>query len=138
MARFETGGLWLADHAPAAAGLTLLLLGATVAPSALPLAWAALALAFFGWVAEADGLAVPRPGRVPIRAVGCWETPLAFTVRRGGSMLLFSREENGTDREVLDRGAATGPGSCPSCRGPAGGPAAGRRSRACASSTTSA
>ena len=96
MSRFGTAGLWLADHALAAAGLVLLLLGVTGLPSALPLAWLALALAFFGWVAEADGVTLPRPGRVAIRTVGCWETPLAFTVRRGGTLLLFSREEDPT------------------------------------------
>jgi hypothetical protein len=122
MARFQAPGLWLADHALAAAGVGLLFLGATVLPSLLPLGWAALGLAFFAWVAEADGLAVPRPGRVPIRAIGCWETPFAFTVRRGGSMLLFSRDEDGTDggwsddytiRERPFQRGGDGPGELP-------------------------
>jgi hypothetical protein len=86
--------LWLADHALVASGLGLLVLGATVSPLALPLGWAALGLAFFAWVAEADGVAMPRPGRVAIRTCGCWETPLAFTVRRGGRVLFFVREED--------------------------------------------
>ncbi len=94
MARLEASALWLADHALAIAGLGLLLLGVTVLPSALPLGWAALVLAFFCWVAEADGVAVPRPGRAPIRTCGCWETPLAFTVRHRGAVWLFSREED--------------------------------------------
>ena len=75
-------------------GLVLLVIGATGVPVALVLAWTALALAFIGWVAEADGLAVPRPGRVPIRSYGCWETPLAFSVRHAGRELLFNREED--------------------------------------------
>jgi hypothetical protein len=58
------------------------------------LGWTALAVAFFAWVAEADGVAVPRPGRVAIRTVGCWETPLAFTVRRGDRVLFFVREDD--------------------------------------------
>jgi len=87
-------GLWLADHGLAVVGLALLVVGATAWPLALPLGWAALGLAFFAWVAETDGVAVPRPGRVAIRACGCWETPLAFTVRRGDRVLLFVREDN--------------------------------------------
>ena len=66
----------------------------SASPPALSLGWAALGLAFFAWVAEADGLALPRPGRVAIRTCGCWETPLAFTVRRRNRMLLFVREED--------------------------------------------
>jgi hypothetical protein len=87
-------GLWLADHALAAGGLALLALGATAWPLALPLGWTALGLVFLAWVAEADGVAVPRPGRVAIRTCGCWEIPLAFTVRRGDRVLFFVREED--------------------------------------------
>jgi hypothetical protein len=87
-------GLWLADHGLAVGGLALLVVGAAAWPLALPLGWAALGLAFFAWVAETDGVAVPRPGRVAIRACGCWETPLAFTVRRGERVLLFVREDD--------------------------------------------
>jgi hypothetical protein len=87
-------GLWLADHALPLGGLALVALGATGLPTALALGWAALALAFFAWVAEAEGIAVPRPGRVAIRPLGCWQVPLAFTVRRGRRVLLFTREEN--------------------------------------------
>jgi len=90
-------GLWLADHALPLGGVALVALGVTGLPMALPLGWTALALAFFGWVAEAEGIAVPRPGRLAIRPLGCWETPLAFTVRRGRRVLLFTREENGED-----------------------------------------
>jgi len=86
-------GLWLADHGLAAGGLALLVLGATAWPLALPLGWTALVLAFFAWVAEADGIALPRPGRAVIRTYGCWETPLAFAVRHGGAVLLFTRDE---------------------------------------------
>jgi hypothetical protein len=92
-------GLWLADHGLAAGGLALLVLGATAWPLALPLGWTALGLAFFAWVAETDGIAVPRPGRAVIRTYGCWETPLAFTVRHGDAVLLFTRDEE------PDRGA---------------------------------
>jgi hypothetical protein len=92
-------GLWLADHGLAGAGLALLVLGATAWPLALPLGWTALGLAFFAWVAEADGIALPRPGRAVIRTCGCWETPLAFAVRHGDVVLLFTRDEE------PDRGA---------------------------------
>ena len=87
-------GLWLADHVLPAAGLALLVLGSTAGPLVQALGWAALGLAFFAWVAEADGLALPRPGRVAIRTCGCWETPLAFTVRRRDRVLFFVREED--------------------------------------------
>ena len=90
-------GLWMADHALALGGLALVALGATGVPMALPLGWAALAVALFAWVAEAEGIAVPRPGRVAIRPLGCWDTPLAFTVRRGRQVLLFTREEREED-----------------------------------------
>lgn len=93
MLRNETA-LRLLDGALPVLGLGLLLIGATGEPLALPLAWMALGLAFFCWVAEADGLAMPRPGRVPIRPYGCWETPLAFSVYHQGRELLFSREED--------------------------------------------
>jgi hypothetical protein len=86
-------GLWIVDHALPATGLALVVLGATAWAPAFSLGWTALALVFFGWVAEADGLALPRPGRAPIRTRGCWETPQAFTVRHRGTVLLFSRDE---------------------------------------------
>jgi len=87
-------GLWLADHGLVVGGVALLVLGATAWPLALPVGWTALGLAFFAWVAETDGVAVPRPGRVAIRTCGCWETPLAFTVRRGDTVLFFVREDD--------------------------------------------
>jgi hypothetical protein len=60
----------------------------------MSLGWAALAIAFFAWVAEADGLlALPRPGRVVIRPGGL-EPPLVFSVRRGERVLLFVCEED--------------------------------------------
>jgi hypothetical protein len=62
-------------------------------PIALPLGWTALVLAFFAGVAEADGIALPLPGRAVIRTQGCWETPLAFGVRHGDEALLFTRDE---------------------------------------------
>ena len=93
MLRNETA-LRMLDLALPVLGLGLLLIGVTAEPLALPLAWTALGLAFMGWVAEADGLALPRPGRVPIRPYGCWETPLAFSVRHQGRELLFNREED--------------------------------------------
>jgi hypothetical protein len=86
-------GLWVADRALVVAGLGLVGLGAWAWPLALPLGWMALGLAFFAWVAEADGIALPRPGRVAIRTRGCGETPLDFTVRHGKAVLLFTREE---------------------------------------------
>jgi hypothetical protein len=93
MVRRQTA-LRLLDGALPVLGLGLLLVGATAEPLALPLAWTALGLAFMGWVAEADGLALPRPGRVPIRSYGCWDTPLAFSARHQGRELLFCREED--------------------------------------------
>jgi hypothetical protein len=117
--------LRLADHALPAAGAGLLLLGVTALPSALTPGWAALALAFFAWVAEADGLAVPRPGRVPIRTYGCWETPLAFTVRHRGRLLLFSREDDpaggGWSSEYTVREGTAGAGVDPRWEMPAPG-----------------
>jgi hypothetical protein len=87
----------MADHALVLGGLVLVSLGATGWPVGLALGWAALGLAFFTWVAEAEGIAVPRPGRVAIRPLGCWEVPLAFTMRRGHRVLLFTREEDAED-----------------------------------------
>jgi hypothetical protein len=110
--------LRIADHALPAMGVGLLLLGVTALPPALTPGWAFLALAFFAWVAEADGLAVPRPGRAPIRVYGCWETPLAFTVRHGGGQLLFSREEDpggggwSSEYTVRERAACAGVDPC--------------------------
>jgi hypothetical protein len=86
-------GLRLADHGLAVGGLVLVVLGTTAWPLALPLGWTALVLAFFAGVAEAEGIALPRPGRAVIRPYGCWETPLAFAVRHGGEALLFTRDE---------------------------------------------
>ena len=90
----NASALGLVDGVLPCAGLALLLVGVSAVPQLLPLAWLALGLAFAGWVAEADGLWVPRPGRLPIRAYGCWETPLAFSVRHQGRDLLFSRDED--------------------------------------------
>lgn len=86
-------GFWLADHGLAMGGLALLAVGAATSWWAMSLGWAALAIAFFAWVAEAEGFAVPRPGRVAIRRGG-FDTPLAFTVRRGERVLLFVCEED--------------------------------------------
>ena len=86
--------LWLVDHGLAGSGLALLTMGATVWPLAVPLGWTALWLGFFAWVAETDGIAVPRPGRVAIRTGGHFDIPLAFTVRRGERVLLFVCEED--------------------------------------------
>jgi hypothetical protein len=80
----------------------------------MSLGWAALAIAFFAWVAATEGLALPRPGRVLIRVCGCGESPLAFTVRRKDKVLLFVQQDD-PDGEgwsdvyaVLDR--SNGPG----------------------------
>jgi hypothetical protein len=86
-------GFWLADHALAMGGLALLLVGAVTSWWAMSLGSAALAIAFFAWVAEADGFALPRPGRVAIRPGGL-EPPLVFSVRRGERLLLFVCEED--------------------------------------------
>ncbi len=74
-------------------GLALLAVGAATSWWAMSVGSAALAIAFFAWVAEADGFAVPRPGRVAIRTGG-GEIPFAFKVRRGERVLLFVREED--------------------------------------------
>jgi hypothetical protein len=87
-------GFWLADHGLAMGGLVLLAVGAATSWWAMSLGWAALAIAFFAWVAEADGFAVPRPGRVAIRTGGAFDIPLAFSVRRGERVLFFVREED--------------------------------------------
>ena len=86
-------GFWLADHGLALGGLALLAVGAATSWWAMSLGWAALAIAFFAWVAEAEGFAVPRPGRVAIRRGGC-DIPLAFKVGRGERVLLFVCEED--------------------------------------------
>ena len=86
-------GFWLADHGLAIGGLALLAVGAATSWWAMTLGWAALAIAFFAWVAEAEGFAVPRPGRVAIRRGG-FDIPLAFKVRRGERVLLFVCEED--------------------------------------------
>jgi hypothetical protein len=86
-------GFWLADHGLAVGGLALLAVGAATSWWAMSLGWAALAIAFFAWVAEAEGFAVPRPGRVAIRGGG-FEIPLAFKLRRGERVLLFVCEED--------------------------------------------
>jgi hypothetical protein len=86
-------GLWLADHGLAVGGLALLAVGAATSWWAMSLGWAALVIAFFAWVAEADGFAVPHPGRVAIRPGGL-EPPLSFSVRRGERVLFFFCEED--------------------------------------------
>jgi hypothetical protein len=87
-------GFWLADHALALGGLALLAVGAATSWWAMSLGWAALAIAFCAWVAEADGLlALPRLWRVAIRTGGL-EPPFAFSVRRGARVLLFVCDED--------------------------------------------
>jgi hypothetical protein len=107
-------GFWLADHGLAMGGLVLLAVGAATSWWAMTLGWAALAIAFFAWVAETDGLlALPRLGRVAIRTSGL-EPPFAFSVRRGARVLLFVCDED-PERgvwsdvyTVLDRPKGTG------------------------------
>ena len=85
---------WLADHGLPMGGLALLVVGAATSWWAMSLGWAALVIAFFAWVAEADGLlALPRLGRVAIRTGGL-EPPFAFSVRRGARVLLFVCDED--------------------------------------------
>jgi hypothetical protein len=90
-------GFWLADHGLAIGGLALLAVGAVGAATswwATSLGSAALAIAFFAWVAEVDGLlALPRLGRVAIRTGGL-DIPVSFSVGRGERRLLFVREED--------------------------------------------
>ncbi len=88
-------GFWLADHGLPIGGLVLLAVGATTSWWAMTLGWAALAIAFFAWVAELDGLLVlPRPGRVAVRRGSGFDIPLSFKVRRGDRVLLFVREDD--------------------------------------------
>ena len=88
-------GFWLADHGLAMGGLALLAVGAATSWWAMSLGWAALAIAFFAWVAEAEGiLALPRPGRLAIRTDFGFDIPFAFKVRRGERVLLFVREHD--------------------------------------------
>jgi hypothetical protein len=86
-------GFWLADHGLAMGGLALLAVGAATSWWAMSLGSGALAIAFFAWVAEAEGFAVPRPGRMAIRRGG-FDIPLAFKARRGERVLLFVCEWN--------------------------------------------
>jgi hypothetical protein len=58
----------------ALAGVVLLVLAGSAGSAswmANTLWWMLLTLAFFARVAEADGLALPRPGRVAVRTTGC-------------------------------------------------------------------
>lgn len=73
--------------------ISLLAAGLYAGPVVAGFGWLALVLAFFAWVAEADGIALPRPGCLAIRTTGCWETPLAFTVRHRDRVFLFARED---------------------------------------------
>ena len=123
-------------------GLALLAVGAATSWWAMSLGWAALAIAFFAWVAEAEGLlALPRPGRVAIRPGGGFDIPLAFNVRRGERVLFFVCEED-PERggwsdvyTVLDRPKGTD-GFGPCCALPPAPPPAGGRSVAVSRSTT--
>jgi len=74
-------------------GVALLAVGVYAGPLVAGFGWLALGLAFFARVAEADGIPLPRPGRLAIRAMGCWDIPLAFTVRYRGRVFLFHRED---------------------------------------------
>ena len=82
------------DHALVWAGFALVALGLAAWPPATLLGWMALSLAFFAWMTEWNGIALPRPGRVPIRYCCCWESPLAFTVRHRNRVWLFTREDD--------------------------------------------
>lgn len=94
MVRGRTG-YWVVDHGLAAAGFALLVAGVTIAPLALTGAWLALGLSLCRSLAEADGVPWPlRLGRRAVETVGCWEAPLAFTIRHRGETLLFARAED--------------------------------------------
>ena len=85
-------GFWLADHGLAMGGLALLAVGAATSWWAMSLGWAALAIAFFAWVAEADGLR-----RAPSGAGGdpdgrrLRHTPRLHRPARGAGALLRPR-----------------------------------------------
>jgi len=87
-------GFWLADHGLVMGGLALLGVGAATSWWAMTLGSAALAIAFFARVAEADGFALPRLGRVAIQPGGAFDVPLAFKVRCGERVLFFFCEED--------------------------------------------
>jgi hypothetical protein len=74
-------------------GAVLLAVGLRAHPLVAGSGWLALVVAFFAGVAEADGIPLPRPGRLAILTMGCWEIPLAFTVRHRGRVFLFHRED---------------------------------------------
>ena len=91
------GVAWSSPLTPVGAlalvGAALLAVGLYAGPLVAGFGWLALVLAFFAGVAEADGIPLPRPGRLAIRPMGCWEIPLAFTVRYRGRAFLFHRED---------------------------------------------
>jgi hypothetical protein len=107
-------GFWLADHGLAVGGVALLAVGVATSWWAMSLGWAALAIAFFACVAETDGLAVPRPGRVAIRVCGCGESPIAFTVRRRDKVFFFVQQDSPDGQRWADEYAVhdrpNGPG----------------------------
>jgi hypothetical protein len=92
--RINELGLWAADRALIWGGVGLVAFGLAAWQPALLLGWMSLALAFFAWVSEWNGIALPRPGLVPIRGCGCWESPLAFTVRHRNRVWLFTRDDD--------------------------------------------
>jgi hypothetical protein len=83
----------LADRGLVLAGVLLLAAGPYAGPLVAGFGWLALVLAFFAWVAEADGIPLPRPGRLAIRTAGCWETPFAFTVRHRDRVFFLARAD---------------------------------------------
>jgi len=79
--------LRVVDHALPLGGVALIVLGAMGWPVAMPLGWMALGLAFFAWVAKADGIPVPRlglsRGRVVAPRSGSGRVPSVRAPRAG-------------------------------------------------------
>lgn len=85
--------LFAREHAILVLGLGALLVGAgrSGAPSLVAAGIAALFLTGLRVFATAHGIPWPPAGHLGIVTRGCWETPLAFAVRRGPRRLLFQR-----------------------------------------------
>ena len=77
--------------------------GVTVAPAALALAWTALGLALFGWVAEADGLPWRGRGGSRSAATAAGRAPLAFSVRHAGRRAALQPRGGLERRRLVER-----------------------------------
>jgi len=82
---------WVVDHTAAVVGL--LALGFSPGrPAWATVASVALGVALLQWIAETNGVHLPRPGRTRIVTYGCWEQPLVLAIRRRARTLLFFRQ----------------------------------------------